>query len=145
MRSGSRRTRLSVASLLAALSVAPLVSACGSDSTIATDPVPTFPVDPAASSGFFMGVEMPGTLQRKGTCLVMSTTKGLVLPVWPSGYTVEPDDGGLTLFDPTGNVAAHTGQRVTVSGGVLDPQDLGNQPCLDAAPSVFEVQHLRIG
>lgn len=60
-----------------------------------------------------------GRLVRRGRCLyVQSGSSGaLTFPMWPPGFTSEPNDGGVTVRDEHGIPVARTGSRVVMAGG----------------------------
>src|SRR5262249_40186075 len=88
----------------------------GSHSEEGAEPLPTSTVQPHDAGAFYMGVEVAGTLDPVGDCLVLSTKAGQFVPVWPRGYTVRRAGGKEDVLDERGNAVASASDRVVVSG-----------------------------
>lgn len=65
---------------------------------------------------------------------------GRVWPVWPAGYQATRDGDRLTLLDADGEVVAHDGDQVSVSGGFGPAGTFAGEPCVPAGGEVAIVQ-----
>jgi hypothetical protein len=84
----------------------------------------TFPVqDPTEIR---LEAEVKGTLVERGGCLYVSMDepKGLVLPIWPDGYSyVVDDEGVIRVLDDQDEVVAEVGSPVYMGGGEFGTED----------------------
>lgn len=58
-----------------------------------------------------------GRLVRRGRCLVVESSAGSDLPIWPPGFTYEKDGKAINILDENGKVVAEVGSPIFLCGG----------------------------
>lgn len=65
-----------------------------------------------------------GTLRREGACLYVQSLDGeVLLPIWPPEFTLRAEGDQVLVIDGQGQVAAHVGEEVYMSGGYVGVTD----------------------
>jgi hypothetical protein len=79
----------------------------------------TFPVNKFANAS--MDALLTGKLLRQADCLVVvgKGGRGYALPIWPQGFSHRNEETGVTVLNETGKVVARSGERISMSGGLV--------------------------
>ena len=119
------KTSRTLFSLFAVVLLVLVFSACDDP---ASDPAATsrdedpesivFPVQGPVNN--VMEALIEGTLTVRRGCLYLSMPGpgGLVLPIWPDGFSYEHTDGEVSVLNDDGEVVAKTGVRFSMGGGM---------------------------
>lgn len=87
------------------------------------------PIDsPQGRPDIFLTGGLSGKLTRQGACIIVTTSTGKVVPLWPIGTTLKSSERGLAVELPDSRGTAYLGERVRLSGSTYPSENANRLP-----------------